>query len=176
MLDAILQWSPLGAVKELTALGGWIVWWLGAACLVMWAVIVERYWYFNRVLPAEAAGMLEVWRARRDHRSWCSRQIRRAMISRLNAGMTKNLQVLRVLVPMCPLLGLIGTVGGMLEVFDAMAMRGNADARAMASGVGQAMTATMAGLFVSITGLFPLYRYQQRAQDETELLADKFEY
>lgn len=176
MLETIFAWSPLAAVKELTALGGWIIWWLGAACLVMWSVIVERYWYFKRVLPQEASEMLATWNARPNHKTWCSRQIRRAMISRLNAGMTKNLQILRVLVPMCPLLGLIGTVAGMLEVFDAMAMRGNADARAMASGVGQAMTATMTGLFVSITGLFPLYRFSSQAQMETELLADKFKF
>ena len=47
-----------------------------------------------------------------------------AMISRLNGGMTSNLLVMRVLVPLSPLLGLIGTVSGMLEVFDSMALRG----------------------------------------------------
>ena len=82
------------------------------------------------------------------------------MISRLNAGMTANMPLMQVLVPLSPLLGLIGTVSGMLQVFDSMALRGSADARAMASGVSEAMICTMTGLAVSITGLYPVYYFQ----------------
>jgi biopolymer transport protein ExbB len=96
------------------------------------------------------------------------------MISKLNAAMTANLQVLNVLVPLSPLLGLIGTVSGMLEVFDSMALRGSADARTMASGVSHAMICTLTGLAVSITGLYPMYYFQARAKRETEHLADQF--
>ena len=62
---------------------------------------------------------------------------------------------------------------GMLEVFDSMALRGNADARSMASGVSAAMICTMTGLAVSITGLYPVHYFRTRATRETELLADK---
>ncbi len=95
------------------------------------------------------------------------------MISRVETAMTANLLVLRTLVPLAPLLGLIGTVSGMLEVFDSMALRGSADARAMASGVSEAMICTLSGLAVSITGLYPIYYFQSRTRLETELLADK---
>ena len=176
MLELLNQLSPFTALKELIAAGGWIVYWLFAACMVMWTVIAERWWFYNRILPVQALQMQNQWKQRSDRHSWYSRHIRNAMISKLNAGMNENLPILRVLIPLCPLLGLIGTVTGMLEVFDAMALRGNADARAMASGVSQAMVATMSGLFVSITGLFPLYKFQQRVVDETELLSDHFEY
>jgi biopolymer transport protein ExbB len=98
------------------------------------------------------------------------------MISRLETAMTANLLVLRTLVPMAPLLGLIGTVSGMLEVFDSMALRGSADARAMASGVSEAMICTLTGLAVSITGLYPVYYFRTRTRLETELLADKLVY
>ena len=84
--------------------------------------------------------------------------------------------MLRTLVPLAPLLGLIGTVSGMLEVFDSMALRGSADARAMASGVSEAMICTLTGLAVSITGLYPVYYFQSRTRLETELLADKLVY
>ena len=87
--------------------------------------------------------------------------------------MTTGFPVMQVLVPMAPLLGLIGTVSGMLEVFDSMALRGNADARSMASGVSAAMICTMTGLAVSITGLWPVHYFKARAIRETELLADK---
>ena len=78
------------------------------------------------------------------------------LMSRLNAAMTSNLGVLRVLVPMSPLLGLLGTVSGMLNVFDSMAARGSADARSMANGVSEAMICTLTGLAVKSLIVAPL--------------------
>jgi biopolymer transport protein ExbB len=168
--------APLGAVAELIALGGPFVVWIFLCGLLMWTLVVERAWFFARVLPGQAQQALAAWQARDEHRSWCARQVRRAMISRLNTAMNANLLVLRTLVPMAPLLGLIGTVSGMLGVFDSMALRGSADARAMASGVSEAMICTLTGLAVSITGLYPVYYFQRRARLETELLADRLVY
>lgn len=178
MLDTAITWliSPYTAVKELISAGGLSVVWIFLAGVVMWTLVFERYWYFERVMPKLADGMLRAWKARADHKSWYARQIRRAMISRLSEGMTRNFQVLRILVPLCPLLGLLGTIMGMLEVFDAMAARGSADARAMASGVSQAMICALTGLAVSLTGLYPVHYFQSRARIESELIADRFEY
>jgi biopolymer transport protein ExbB len=168
--------SPFGAVSELVSDGGPFVGLIFLCGLLMWTLVIERAWYFTRILPRQAQETLATWRSRSDHRSWCARQIRRAMISRAETAMTANLLVLRTLVPLAPLLGLIGTVSGMLEVFDSMALRGSADARAMASGVSQAMICTLSGLAVSITGLYPNYYFQSRTRLETELLADKLVY
>ena len=145
-----------------------------AAGVLMWAIIPERFWYFRRVLPQQVAELQQVWEARTERTSWCARQIRQAMISKLNVSMSAGIPVMQVLVPMSPLLGLIGTVVGMLEVFDSMALRGHADARSMASGVSQAMICTMTGLAVSITGLYPVHYFRTRTARETELIADKF--
>jgi len=178
----MLEWiwnlliSPYTALDSLIRNGGITVFWILVASVVMWTIIAERYWYYKHVLPREAEALLRQWRARRDHKSWFAHQIRRKMISQLKAGMVAYMPVLRVTVPLCPLLGLVGTVAGMLEVFDAMAARGSADARAMASGVSQAMICTMTGLAVSITGLYPVYYFQSRQRHETEHLADQFEY
>lgn len=161
-------------VVELSNDGGPFVAWIFATGVLMWGLIVERFWYFSRILPKQAAEIRDEWHARSDHTSWCARQIRQAMISRLNVSMTSSLPVLQVLVPLSPLLGLVGTVSGMLEVFDSMSLRGSADARSMASGVSAAMICTMTGLAVSITGLYPVYYFRTRAIRETELLADEF--
>jgi biopolymer transport protein ExbB len=173
-----LEWllAPVSAVTALVEGGGPFVEWIFLCGVVLWTLIFERIWYFRRVFPTESRQMLERWQARRDHHSWCARQIRQAMVSRLNAGMTSSLPLMRVLVPLSPLLGLIGTVSGMLEVFDSMALRGSADARPMASGVSHAMICTMTGLAVSITGLYPNHYFQARAKRETELLADHFSF
>ena len=177
MPESITGWLllPYATVMELIEAGGPFVGWIFVCGLILWTLSIERTWYFSRVLPRQAEEMLVHWRARSDHHSWCARSIRQAMISRLNGAMTVNLPLLRTLVPLAPLLGLVGTVSGMLEVFDAMALRGSADARTMANGVSHAMICTMTGLAVSVTGLYPAFYFQSRAQRETELLADHFE-
>lgn len=177
-MDLIIGWliSPYTALRELFGAGGLTVFWIFLAGVAMWTIVIERYWYFERVLPRLSEDLLAQWKARSDHRSWYGRQIRRAMISRLSVDMTRNFQVLKVLVPLCPLLGLLGTIMGMLEVFDAIAARGSADARALASGVSQAMICALSGLAVSLTGLYPVHYFQSRASREAELMADHFEY
>ena len=171
----LLQW-PIDAVLSLVEEGGPFVIGIFLCGLIMWAIVIERYWYFARVLPGEAKKTIDAWQARSEHHSWCARQIRTAMVSRVNHAMSANVLLLRVLVPLSPLLGLVGTVSGMLEVFDSMAIRGSADARAMASGVSMAMICTLTGLMVSITGLYPVHYFTSRIRRETELLADKLVY
>ena len=178
MLDAAIEkllW-PSGAVSSLVGEGGPFVVCIFLCGFVMWTLVIERSLYFALVLPLQVREALAAWQVRAEHRSWCARQIRRAMISRVNTAMNANLLLLRVLVPLSPLLGLVGTVSGMLEVFDSMALRGSADARAMASGVSMAMICTLTGLMVSITGLFPVYYFSSRIRRETELLGDRLVY
>ena len=178
MLDALARGllAPYLAITDLFEGGGPFVALIFLCCLVLWTLVAERTFYFTRVLPREFAHSLALWQARSEHQSWCARQIREAMISRFRAGMTANLRLMRVLVPLAPLLGLIGTVSGMLEVFDSMALRGSADARTMASGVSHAMICTLTGLAVSITGLYPVFYFDSRARRQAELLADAFEF
>jgi biopolymer transport protein ExbB len=171
----VLEQIPfIKGVVELVDDGGPFVTLIFASGVLMWAIIAERYWFFQHSLPKLAEELQQAWDARDEHTSWCARQIRQAMISRLDRAMNAGLPVMQVLVPMAPLLGLVGTVAGMLEVFDSMALRGNADARSMASGVSQAMICTMTGLAVSITGLYPVHYFRTRTARETELLADRF--
>lgn len=174
LLDTLL--APFHALRSMRELGGPIVDWIFVTCVVMWCIAIERFWYFNRILPRDTASALGEWQGRAEHTSWKSRQIRKALISRLNAGMSANVQVLRVLVPMAPLLGLVGTVSGMLNVFDSMAARGSADARSMANGVSEAMICTLTGLAVSISGLYPVFYLKRKVRLETERLADRFTY
>jgi biopolymer transport protein ExbB len=175
--DALQSFAAsIASVQDLIDSGGFFVLTIFLCCVVMWTLVLERTWYFARILPRQTEETVASWKARGDHHSWCAHQVRSAMISRLNAAMTANAPLLQVLVPLAPLLGLIGTVSGMLEVFDSMALKGSADARAMASGVSHAMVCTMTGLAVSISGLYPVYYFRSRTRRETELIADKLTY
>lgn len=168
--------SPFEALSAMRQLGGPVVVWIFASCVLMWTIVLERLWYFSRILPVDAESALAQWNRRDNKLSWASQQIRTAMISRLNSAMNSRLLILRVLVPMSPLLGLVGTVLGMLAVFDSMAALGSADARSMATGVSEAMVCTLTGLAVSISGLFPVYYFKRKSFMETERLADKFQF
>lgn len=173
---AELLQGPFEGFLALLDAGGIYVLWIFLSSVLMWGLIFERLWYFRVVLPAEARQSLAAWHAREDHDSWAAHQIRRAMISRLNANMVANMPTLKVMVPLAPLLGLVGTVSGMLAVFDSMAALGSADARTMSSGVSEAMNCTLTGLVVSISGMYPAYYFQAKAKRLTEWLGDQFTY
>ena len=61
---------------------------------------------------------------------------------------------LRLAVAAGPLLGLIGTVVGMIVTFQSITETGSSDPRLMATGIGQAMIATVLGLGIAIPLLF----------------------
>ncbi|MFW6415628.1 MAG: MotA/TolQ/ExbB proton channel family protein [Thermodesulfobacteriota bacterium] len=58
-----------------------------------------------------------------------------------------------VLAAIAPLLGLLGTVAGMVTTFDVIAKFGTGDAKAMASGISEALLTTQTGLVVAVPGL-----------------------
>ena len=51
LLDALL--SPFRALHTMRELGGPLVDWIFATCVIMWCISIERYWYFTRILPKE---------------------------------------------------------------------------------------------------------------------------
>ena len=167
---------PFVALDDFFRAGGVTTRVIFVAALVMWTLIVERYWYFSFVFPKRLRQIRGEWDARATHRTWSARRIRAAMISEMNVAMQSGLQLMKVIIPICPLLGLVGTIAGMLEVFDVMALRGAVDARAMANGVSHAMIATLSGLGVAISGMFFVNRFQARVRVQTELLADQLKY
>ncbi|HZR37613.1 MAG TPA: MotA/TolQ/ExbB proton channel family protein [Nevskia sp.] len=164
--------APFESVADFFQLGGWVLKWILLAALAMWTLILERYWYFWRIHPAELRGRLGQWLARGERRSWHAHRIREQLISELKVGMSVTLPLIRVMVPLAPLLGLLGTVTGMLEVFDAMTAAGQSDVRAMAYGVSHAMISTLAGLVVSLLGLFFSVQLSSRVRHESERLPD----
>ena len=62
--------------------------------------------------------------------------------------------LLRLAVAAGPLLGLVGTVWGMILTFQSITESGSSDPKLMATGIGQAMIATVLGLGIAIPLLF----------------------
>ena len=99
-------------------------------------------------------------------------QIRRQLIGELREKLVHALLQIKTLVALCPLLGLLGTVTGMIQVFDVMALAGNGNARAMASGVSLATIPTMAGMVAALSGLYFSHQLDRFVKIEVQRASD----
>jgi biopolymer transport protein ExbB len=171
--EAVWAFEPFADVRVFLETGGDVLWFISFVLLAMWALILERLWYFAGVHPKEAQRALATWEAREDRSSWYADQIRRKLVSKVQVRLDSGLIMIKTLVALCPLLGLLGTVTGMIEVFDVMAISGSGNARAMASGVSKATIPTMAGMVAALSGLIVSVQMERYARQEGERLADR---
>lgn len=160
------------AVEAFVERGGDVIWAIAITLLLMWSLILERFWYLRSEHRAQLARVQKTWAERREHSSWYAHQVRRQLVSEVSAGLSRGLGMIQTLVALCTLLGLLGTVTGMIAVFDTMAATGSSSARLMADGVSKATLPTMAGMVASLSGLFFSVWLQNRAKSEAERLAD----
>ncbi len=165
--------EPIDAVREFLERGGDVLTWIGLVTFVMWALILERLWYFRRVHPREAARVGAVWDRRSDQTSWYAQRTRELLLSRIKLQLDQFIPMIKALVALCPLLGLLGTVTGMIEVFDVMAIAGSSNARAMAAGVSKATIPTMAGMVAALSGLVFSVQIERFARDEAQRMEDR---
>lgn len=167
-------WLPDAAVsvRDFFEAGGWVLWAIFAATVLMWAAIIERLWFFLLAMPRRIAATREAWDSRADQRSWCARRIREQLISAVSLEANRSLMFIRALMMVLPLLGLMGTVWGMIEVFEVMSYVGTGDARAMAGGVYKATLPTMAGLVAALSGLYPSSYLTSKASRDLQQVED----
>lgn len=152
--------------------GGLVLWGIFFLTMILWAFIIERYWFIHWVYPKHSRLWLNSWQGRKDKSSWWARKIRQMIISIAERELTQALPLIKALISLGPLLGLLGTVTGMIEVFDTMALTHGSDSRMMASGISKAIITTMAGLVVALTGLVPAMQLTQRARRALGHLSD----
>ncbi len=152
--------------------GGDVLLGIFAVTVLMWALILERIWYFSMAFPREAREVEDRWRARLDKTSWCAQKIQEQEISEMSLRLRRSLPMIAYLIAVCPLLGLLGTVTGMIQVFEIMAMVGSGNARAMASGVSMATIPTMAGMVVALSGMYFNARLGRQAKTKIVHLKD----
>jgi biopolymer transport protein ExbB len=84
----------------------------------------------------------------------------------------RHVATILVLAAVAPLLGLLGTVSGMISTFDAISQFGTGNARALASGISEALVTTQTGLVVAVPGLLLgglLHRRALRLEARMEL-------
>lgn len=167
-IDNIFPW--FGYMLDL---GGNILLLIILLAALLWALILERWFYLERVYPGDADMARQLWLARSERRSWYAQQFRQYLLHRADRSLQRNLSFLKTLIKLCPLLGLLGTVLGMLEIFDAVAITGGTNPRATAGGVSKAIITTMAGMVVAISGLPVVGYLNRRIAAKKERLSDQ---
>jgi biopolymer transport protein ExbB len=171
-----VPWAEaVAAVRDFVELGGDVLLVIAFVTLVMWTLIIERFWYFRTGHRREAQRVLALWSARADHVSWNAHAIRRMLVGQVAVKLNRGLGTIRTVVALCPMLGLLGTVTGMIEVFDVMALAGSGNTRGMASGVSKATLPTMAGMVAALSGMLFSIQLDRFARDEAERVADELE-
>ena len=168
----LLAREYLELMREFFAAGGYVLWAIFLASVLLWALIIERYVYLKLIYPRDLGQVVAAWRTRGDMTSWYAHKVRDAMVSELSLRLSRFLTFLRSLIAICPLLGLLGTVTGMINVFDVMAVQGSPNPRALAAGVSMATIPTMAGLMVALSGVFFTVRLRQQANLERQKAVD----
>ena len=164
--------EALADIQAFVESGGPILYVIAALAFVMWTLAFERFWFYKTSLGKIINSTLDVWESRAERKSWNAKQVRVALISRVSEKINQNLDLLGVMVTLCPLLGLLGTVTGMIEVFNVLAVTGGGDAKSMASGVSRATIPTMAGMVAAISGVFVITVINRIAERENQLLED----
>ncbi len=161
------------AIYGLMENGGPVIVAIGLLSILMWTLIIERYWFLLFVHPRRLQRVIHDWNARRDHLSWYARRIREGLISEISTALRRYLLPIQALTAILPLLGLLGTVTGMISTFEVMTVFGTGNARGLAAGISTALLTTTAGLVTSLSGLYFSANLKQRAELETHKAADQ---
>ena len=169
----ILFFLIVGDLREFFEAGGPVLWGILLVTMIMWTLIIERFWYFRNLMPALSNKALNQWNDISNKGDWFSMRIRDQIISEVSAETRKFILTIETMMQILPLLGLLGTVVGMIKVFDVMTFFGTGNARLMASGVSQATIPTMAGLVAAISGVYIANLLKRKAEDEINKVADQ---
>lgn len=139
---------------EFMSRGGQVLWWLAVIVFICWLLIIERILFLSFSYQHVKAGWVERWKRRNEHDSWFALAQKEGMLQQANLMLNQHLDLIKVLVSLCPMLGLLGTVTGMIAVFDLMSVSGSSDPKLMASGISMATLPTMAGMVAALAGMF----------------------
>ena len=163
--------NPFEELQAFLFAGGNVLLVIMFVTFVMWAFILERFFYFGFARGGAVKKAERSWQARSDdHYSWYAKMVRLKLISEVSLESRSNIGIIKGLVAGSPRLGLLGTVTGMVEVFDILAVTGSSNARLMAGGITKATIPTMAGLVAALSGILALNfieRWQRGAVAET---------
>ncbi|MEQ6918269.1 MotA/TolQ/ExbB proton channel family protein [Halomonas aquatica] len=160
-------------LERLAEAGGPVLLGIALVAVLLFALCLERVWYFRIAYRRARCRLVNRWTSRTDHLSWSALTLREVWTRELIARLRRPLPWLKLLVALCPLLGLLGTVTGMITVFDGLSAGEVNQARAMADGVARATLPTLSGMAVAVVGLLFVSRLEHIIRREDQRLHDR---
>ena len=112
--------------------------------------------------------IIEGFLAKRTHNENIDRTIIESLRLRQEEFLNKDTKTIAILAGVAPLLGLLGTVGGMISTFAVISQFGTGNAKALASGISEALITTQTGLIVAVPGLFLANFLSRRSEKKKE--------
>ena len=164
--------EAFNTLRDFMSAGGSVLWLIAILAAFMWAIILERIWYFNSGHQAYMNSLKAEWESIDDHSTWKAEQIKDKLISQAKTEVNRHLPLVNTCVALAPLFGLLGTVTGMIEVFHILAVTGGGDAKAMAGGVAKSTIPAMAGLMAAIPATFASRILEEKAKKQSDLLQE----
>ena len=167
------QFPLLAQAFEHLQNGGGVMWPLMILSIWMWALIILKLKQFYAYRKQEgsikdclsfaegnsfpgAAWQKEIvtnYLNCRCHFKRLDRQFMDRLRTKQEKQTERFIPTILVLASVAPLLGLLGTVEGMITTFQVISQFGTGNAKAMASGISEALITTQTGLVVAVPGL-----------------------
>ena len=142
--------------------GGAVLWLIAVVSIVMWTLIIYQSFYYKFSIQGVLSAKISASKQQLSAIG-CS-HLRGVLLDMCKYTIQRGLEIIKILIAICPLLGLLGTVVGMLEVFNMLALTNSSNAQAMADSVSKAIIPTMAGMTSALSGLFAYNLLQSWAQ------------
>ena len=165
--------------------GGIVMYPLICISFIMWLLIIERLIFFKRLYskniskkeiiaiikgtekPSLNYGIIDILLyeiLKKKEEMDLSPSIIDEAVVKVVHSLDKHLEIISLLASIAPLLGLLGTTTGMVKTFFAIAIFGTGNAKALASGISEALITTQTGLFIAIPGIYMSNFLNQRAR------------
>lgn len=162
-------------LQSFIELGGSVVAVILLVLLVLWYLILERFYFIYFSYPKLMTNLVKQWQARSEHDSWRGRNIKTQLVAQAKEVLKYNISTIKTLILLCPLLGLLGTVLGMIDIFAVIGNTHEMEAKRMAAGVSKATIPTMVGLVVSLSGFYFNSLLHRLVEKKSRLLSDKLQ-
>lgn len=165
--------SLFDQISLLFAQGGPVMPYILLLSMIMWVLILERYWFLRVQYPRLFKYAQTEWAERKEYRSRTARRLRAQKVASLTLLARRFLPFIRILIQVLPLLGLLGTVTGLIHTFEVITVFGGTNRSGIAAGISEALVATLSGLLTAISGLYFSVSLESRstlAQEQAETL------
>lgn len=152
---------------------GFLFWLLFLLAVLLWTLIIERFWYFFVVHPQVVEVAMRRWKRWSAMDPKVARRARRQIVAGVSAETHRAVSFIDSLVVVILLMGLLAAVSGSIRVLQAVSFNGAAGEQLFARGLERAAIPAITAGVVVVVALFVTKLLRDRAETETRLLADR---